>query len=48
MITVDHAGENMITVAPGANHEVSTADIAAAAPLHAASRPRRQSSPDGR
>jgi ribokinase len=30
MITVDHAGENMITVAPGANHEVSTADIAAA------------------
>ena len=24
MITVDHAGENMITVAPGANHEVST------------------------
>ena len=30
MITVDHAGENMITVAPGANHEVSTADIIAA------------------
>jgi ribokinase len=30
MITVDHAGENMITVAPGANHEVSTADIATA------------------
>ena len=29
MITVDQAGENMITVAPGANHEVSTADIAA-------------------
>jgi ribokinase len=29
MITVDHAGENMITVAPGANHEVSTADITA-------------------
>ena len=29
MITVDHAGENMITVAPGANHEVSTADLAA-------------------
>jgi ribokinase len=29
MITVDHAGENMITVAPGANHEVSTADAAA-------------------
>ena len=28
MITVDQAGENMITVAPGANHEVSTADIA--------------------
>jgi ribokinase len=27
MITVDHAGENMITVAPGANHEVSTADV---------------------
>jgi ribokinase len=31
MITVDHAGENMITVAPGANHEVSTADIASVA-----------------
>ena len=30
MITVDHAGENMITVAPGANHEVSAADVAAA------------------
>jgi ribokinase len=29
MITVDRAGENMITVSPGANHEVSTADIAA-------------------
>jgi ribokinase len=28
MITVDQAGENMITVAPGANHEVSTADLA--------------------
>jgi ribokinase len=28
MITVDRAGENMITVAPGANHEVSPADIA--------------------
>jgi ribokinase len=28
MITVDHAGENMITVAPGANHEVTAADIA--------------------
>ncbi len=28
MITVDQAGENMITVAPGANHEVSAADIA--------------------
>jgi len=28
MITVDHAGENMITVAPGANHEVGPADIA--------------------
>ena len=35
MITVDHAGENMITVAPGANHEVSTADIAAAHPAWA-------------
>jgi ribokinase len=43
MITVDQAGENMITVAPGANHEVSTADIAAADPAwsHPAS-----SSPD--
>jgi ribokinase len=28
MITVDQAGENMITVAPGANHEVNPADIA--------------------
>jgi ribokinase len=28
MITVDRAGENMITVAPGANHEVSAADVA--------------------
>jgi ribokinase len=28
MITVDQAGENMITVAPGANHEVSIVDIA--------------------
>jgi len=31
MITVDRAGENMITVSPGANHEVSTADIASLA-----------------
>jgi ribokinase len=30
MITVDHAGENMITVAPGANHEVAPADAAIA------------------
>ena len=29
MITVDHAGENMITVAPGANREVGTADLGA-------------------
>ena len=28
MITVDQAGENMITVAPGANHEVGAAEIA--------------------
>jgi ribokinase len=28
MITVDRAGENMITVAAGANHEVSPADLA--------------------
>src|SRR3984957_16164942 len=28
MITVDQAGENIITVAPGANHELSTADVA--------------------
>ncbi len=28
MITVDQAGENIITVAPGANHELSVADIA--------------------
>jgi ribokinase len=32
MITVDHAGENMITVAPGANREVGTADITAVHP----------------
>jgi ribokinase len=30
MITVDQAGENIITVAPGANGEVGTADVAAA------------------
>lgn len=29
MITVDHAGENMITVAPGANREVGAAEVAA-------------------
>jgi ribokinase len=29
MITVDQAGENIITVAPGANHEVGAAEIAA-------------------
>ena len=29
MITVDHAGENIITVAPGANREVRQQDIAA-------------------
>jgi ribokinase len=28
MITVDQAGENIITVAPGANHELSAADVA--------------------
>jgi ribokinase len=37
MITVDRAGENMITVAAGANHEVSPVDIAHLDP----------SSPDG-
>jgi ribokinase len=31
MISVDQAGENIITVAPGANHEVGTAEIDAAA-----------------
>jgi ribokinase len=31
MITVDEAGENIITVAPGANHEVGDAEVAAAA-----------------
>jgi len=31
MISVDHAGENMITVAPGANHEVAGEQVAAAA-----------------
>jgi ribokinase len=30
MISVDRAGENIITVAPGANHEVRAADAAAA------------------
>src|SRR5436309_13152317 len=27
MISVDHAGENIITVAPGANHEVGPAEV---------------------
>ena len=31
LISVDHAGENLITVAPGANHEVGAAEVAAAA-----------------
>jgi ribokinase len=31
MISVDPAGENLITVAPGANHEVGPAEVAAAA-----------------
>ena len=31
MISVDHAGENIITVAPGANHEVGEEQIAVAA-----------------
>jgi ribokinase len=31
MISVDGAGENLITVAPGANHEVGAADAASAA-----------------
>jgi ribokinase len=31
MISVDHAGENIITVAPGANHEVGDEELAAAA-----------------
>jgi ribokinase len=31
LISVDHAGENLITVAPGANHEVSEEQAAAAA-----------------
>jgi ribokinase len=31
MISVDGAGENLITVAPGANHEVGVADAASAA-----------------
>jgi ribokinase len=30
MISVDHAGENIITVAPGANHEVGAAEVHAA------------------
>jgi ribokinase len=32
MIAVDEAGENLITVAPGANHEVGEDDVAAADP----------------
>ena len=43
MITVDHAGENMITVAPGANREVDTADISAVHPAWSHAAP---SSPD--
>ena len=31
MISVDHAGENIITVAPGANHEVGDEQVAVAA-----------------
>ena len=31
MISVDPAGENLITVAPGANHEVGDEEVAAAA-----------------
>jgi ribokinase len=31
MISVDHAGENIITVAPGANHELGGEQVAAAA-----------------
>src|ERR1700746_3755943 len=31
MISVDHAGENIITVAPGANHEVGDEQVAAGA-----------------
>jgi ribokinase len=31
MISVDHAGENIITVAPGANHEVGEEQVAVAA-----------------
>ena len=30
MISVDHAGENIITVAPGANHQVGAAEVHAA------------------
>jgi ribokinase len=36
MITVDRSGENMITVSPGANHEVSAADVAPLADAPAA------------
>jgi ribokinase len=32
MIAVDQAGENLIVVAPGANHQVGPADVAKAAP----------------
>jgi ribokinase len=31
LITVDHSGENLITVAPGANHEVGRPEVTAAA-----------------
>jgi ribokinase len=39
MIAVDSSAENLIVVAPGANHEVSQADVAAAHPADAAAHP---------
>src|SRR6266516_3690984 len=37
LISVDHAGENIITVAPGANHKVGAAEVHAALARHRAS-----------
>jgi ribokinase len=38
LIVVDDAGQNLIAVAPGANHRLTPADVAAAQPAYAAAR----------